>query len=283
MSIDNIDTTPVGTSTISLSDLMSDSAQGDNTSERGVDTSGNGDYQLAPPNLSPQSGLGGGQGNAFSPSAQTQATALGSQSLQGGLARGYYQSAVDDLGSADGLMRSILKAETRALSPPIARAFLNAARPGLGPQSAGSGLSGLMNDPVLQNYTGGTLGSANVTNASANLIGAGARVVGAGLVGFSVVSAISQTIASDNPLQTGLTQTGQLAGSLAGGYAAGEVAAAVATVAGEVVVAVVGVAAAPYVAVGATLVALGATVWGAQNGAVAGFKLAEEFYEKLSH
>jgi hypothetical protein len=219
---------------MSLSDILPDNAQGDDNSEGGDDTSGNDNYQVPSPNLSPQSGLGAAQGNVLPVSAQTQAAALGSQALQGGLARGYYQSAVEGLESEDSLMRSIIKSETRALSPP-------------------------------------------------NLIGAGARVVGAGLIGFSVVSAVSQTVTSDNPLQTGLTQTGQLAGSLAGGYAAGEVAAAAATVVGEVVVAVVGVAAAPYVAVGAAVVAVGATIWGSQNGAVAGFQIAEELYEKLSH
>jgi hypothetical protein len=275
------DPAPVGTSTVPLSDLLPDNPQGDQNSDQHDDTSfiGNDDYRGAVPNFSAQSELANTQGNVLPFTAQTQAAALGSQALQGGLARSYYQSAVEGLEPNNSLMRSIEKSVTRALSPPIARAYLNVARPGLGSQSVPDGLSGLMNDPVLQYHAGETAGSANVTNASANLIGAGARVAGAGLLGYSIFSAVSQTVSSENRLQTGLTQTGQLVLSVAGGYVAGEFAA----VAVEVAVAAAGIAAAPYVAVGAAIVALGASVWGAQRGAVAGFQIGEELYEKLSH
>ncbi|MDQ3511675.1 MAG: hypothetical protein M3414_08355 [Pseudomonadota bacterium] len=171
----------------------------------------------------------------------------GGQAVDSGAERGRYSAEAARLSPGDSAGRSALKSESRARTPSMVRAGVNAARPSTAAKP-GSG------------------GRANASNASANAAGNAMKVGGRLLVAGAVAQQANEIANSADPARDVAGAGGMTLGAIGGGEAGVAIGATLGGLVGGP----------PGAAVGAVLGGL----TGAGGGGVIGEKAAEAVYDK---
>ena len=172
---------------------------------------------------------------------------VGAQAASAGAERSRYSAAAAKLSPTDSAGRSALKQESRARTPSMVRAVVDAARPSTDAKP-GSG------------------GRANVSNPTVNAGGAALKVGGGALVAVAVVQQASEIANSSEPTRDVAGAGGMVLGGIGGGEAGVFVGTLIGTAVGG--------------PVGAGVGALIGGVTGSSAGGYYGEQAAEAAYDK---
>lgn len=145
--------------------------------------------------------------NPLATGAQSATAIIAREGMGAAAARNSYNDKVSKLSPDDSAGRTAAKAAARADTPPVTRAAIEAARPGLGPKD-------------------GSSGSANKTNAGANKLAGDLGKLGKASAAANVAIGAARIATAEDKAREATVVGGETGGALGGAIAGGEIGAA---------------------------------------------------------